>query len=202
MYSDTREALLRPKLVRKADEDIEWNWARPKFFARSLNEDLKTKRLLYANGFATAEDPEFVGRCHGKAVGNGYFGVVKGDCKDVVDSANEMRKLRGTCVLVPSNSLQESVPGDTLALPNPMQWNHMHLESLEMVVVTTQDRISYFNIFRMPEIWRGGFALTGDLQGDQLPGCTRTGEVVLCSMTPSMGWKSAVGLTHEVHRSI
>ena len=78
----------------------------------------------------------------------------------------------------------------------------MQLESLEMVFITTRDRASYFNIFRMPEIWRGGFALTGHLQGDQLPGCTRTGKVVLCSVTPSMGWKSAVGLTHEAHRPI
>ena len=81
------------------------------------------------------------------------LGVAEGDCKDVVDSANEVRKIR-IRFLVPSNSLQESVPGDILALPNPMQRNHMHLESLEMVLVTTLDSISYFNTFRMPDIWR------------------------------------------------
>ena len=60
LYPGTREALLHPELVRKADEDIEWNWAMPKFFARSWGEDLKTKRPLYAKGFITAEGREFV----------------------------------------------------------------------------------------------------------------------------------------------
>ena len=62
-----------------------------------------------------------------------------------------MRKLRETRVLVLSNSLQDNDPGDIFALPNPIQWNHMHLESLEMVLFTTRDRMSYVNTFRMPE---------------------------------------------------
>ena len=64
----TREALLHPELVREADENIEWNWARPKFFARSWGEELKTKRRLYAKGIVTAEDPEVIWRCRGQAV--------------------------------------------------------------------------------------------------------------------------------------
>ena len=70
----TREALLHPELVREADDDIEWNWEMPKFFARSWDEERKTKRLLYATGIVAAEDPEIVRRWHGQAVGNVYFG--------------------------------------------------------------------------------------------------------------------------------
>ena len=80
---------------------------------------------------------------------NGYFGLVHGDCKDVVASAKEVRNIRNQVL-----SSLELAAGERswrhLGISNPMQRNHMHLESLEMVLVTTRDRISYVNIFRMP----------------------------------------------------
>ena len=133
---------------------------------------------------------------------NGYFSVVKAESKDVEPDADEVRKLRGIWHLVPSNSVQTCIPGDIALLPNPMAWGHMHLEVLEIILITTRDRSSYFNLFFLPPCWRGGFALQGAVRAEKLKNCAGSGPRILCSRVLAMGWKSAVGITHEAHRSI
>ena len=77
-----------------------------------------------------------------------------------------------------------------------------HLHALEVLLVSTCDRTSFCNILPLPGCWRGCFALVGAVDAKDLPGCPLNGGVFLASCVPCVGWKGAVGIWHQAHRSM
>ena len=63
------------------------------------------------------------------------------------------RKLRGIWNIVPGNSLQDEIHGYIDLLPSPNSWNHQHLRTLEILLLTVRDRTSFFNLFVLPTVW-------------------------------------------------
>ncbi len=200
---ETKRQLLDPSLCRLEESEVVADWARPRFCADSLQDEYETKALLYERGVVEAIETDQIWTHEGRPVENSFFGVVKAESKGIAKKSRKaIRKLRAIWHMVPSNSLPAVILGDLDLLPNPAQWNAMHLHSLEVILITAKDRSSYFNAFVLPAAWRGGFALVGVAPAEMLSGCKLRGMVKLASRVPSMGWKSAVGLTQAGHRSM
>ena len=93
---ETRAASLYPETVRLDDAEVTGSWEKPRFWANSAEDVLAVKRLLVAHGVAVPVPRREVWCWKKRPVLNGFFGVVKADCKDVPsDHPTETRKLRG-----------------------------------------------------------------------------------------------------------
>ena len=113
-------------------------------------------------------------------------GVVKGDCKDAVDSANGERQNRNQ-VLSPLELAAGKQSWRHLGTAKPLTVEpYAHRKFGDG---TLHNSGPYELLQHLPHAgdWRGGFALTGHLQSDQLPGCTRRVKCLPCSVGPSMG---------------
>ena len=81
----TRQALLRPELVRLPDCEVPGGWGRPRFMACTPQDELETKQLLYSSGVATAIKLGDVWCWYEEAFYNGFVGVVKAESKHVAE---------------------------------------------------------------------------------------------------------------------
>lgn len=127
-----------------------------------------------------------------------------------------VEQLRLICNLVPSNGFFREIRGDVGHLPYMMQWGSIILEDDEVLLVSKEDASCVFYLFKLPRAWCKYFAVGMPIRLDELKGNARTNDVstrlangagcsgpgYLVLRVLLMGWKSAVGIMHEVHRII
>lgn len=60
-------------------------------------------------------------------------------------------------IFVPLNSVSKKIQGDEATLPYVGQVNLLQIPDQYEIVIDSEDMASAFNLFRMPEGWRGLF---------------------------------------------
>ena len=83
---------------------------------------------------------------------NSIFGV--GKHKTLTDAdGTQLEILRLIINLVPSNELQEMIPGDVHTLPHFGQWSAVELLPQEVVQWTSEDAACALYVFSLPPVW-------------------------------------------------
>ena len=103
--------------------------------------------------------------------------------------------------LVPSNLLQEVIPGDVATLPHFAQWRGLELFEGEELFWTAEDIKCAFYIFKLPAEWLRWFVLNMPLYGEQIGRKPGVRYWFALGVIP-MGWVSAVGICQMAMRRL
>ena len=155
--------------------------------------------MCWSNAAWPVEDSE-VWTHEGREALAGLFGVEK---KGETLSAEDPRpKLRLIINLVPSNTLQQVMPGDIAQLPATGQWNSVHFLQHKVMLFSSSDWKCFSYIFRLPRVWRGAMALEGRYPRSFYTGKKQDANVLTRYSIAAVpvGWVSAVGLCQHAHR--
>ena len=104
-------------------------------------------------------------------------------------------------IFCPLNAVSRKIEGDESTLPYVGQVHLLHIPDECEIVVDSEDMTSAFNLFKMPEGWRGLFVYekTAPAHCLGLPGDE---PVYVALRTVPMGWISAVGVVQAAIRHL
>ena len=125
---------------------------------------------------------------NGKPVPNGAMGV---DKFKVVDGM-AVELLRFICILVPIKSYLRKLRGDNNLLPFLPQMTLITLEPNEVLFADSEDMMSCFNLFKMPDSWAGYFTFEKPVSKSAFGGDPKEVSYVCvyASCTHGMAWSS------------
>eukprot|EP00438_Fugacium_kawagutii_P026465 Skav202776 [mRNA] locus=scaffold326:329563:334590:- [translate_table: standard] len=187
------------ELVKKPMETIlpreEWPEKLPKSYVRASDEAwAKPVAEGYRrNLFQACPREEVLKDHHGNLVVNGAGAVEK-----IKGGVSQQRFISIFC---PLNAISAKIEGDEATLPYVGQVHLLDVPSECEVVIDSEDMASAFNLFKMPEGWRGLFVYERQVPAHclGLPGDAPT--FVSLRIVP-MGWLSAVGLVQAAIRHL
>ena len=128
---------------------------------------------------------------------NGATGV---DKVKIVDGKT-VELLRFICILVPINSYLRKLKGDSNLLPFLPQMTLMTLEPNEVLFTDSEDMMSCFNLFKMPDCWAGYFAFEKPVPRSAFGGNPNELGYVYMRAVP-MGWLGAVDVMQSMARRL
>ena len=147
------------------------------------------------NMFVEVAESEIFRNQHGDLVLNGAMGVNK---IKVVDGV-EVRQLRFICILTCLNQYMRKFKGDSSLLPQASMVAHMFLEEDELVWTDGEDLQSCFNLFYLPDAWRGFFVFSQKVSRGAFGGNPAEETYVAVRMVP-MGWLNSVDIIQNFIR--
>lgn len=146
--------------------------------------------------FPIAKEKVFKG-VGGKPVLNGAGGVVK--MKEI--DGRLVKLLRFISIFCPINDYLNKIPGDDDKLPYVSQVSLCFLFEDEIILIDREDFESCFNLFSLPEEWRGFFTYEKEVDASAFGGTKGETTLVALASVP-MGWISAVALIQAGVRHI
>ena len=176
-------------------------WPESPPLSRVRADDEQWERIVKAGverGMMCRVDPGHVFRDqNGRMVLNGAGGV-----KKVKTIGGEERTLqRFISILVPSNSYQAHMVADDAHLPYLGQMSMMEIDADEEVLIDSEDLVSCFNLFRLPERWAGFATFAKKVPATVFGGPPGVMDYVGMRVVP-MGWINAVSLMQTVVRQL
>ena len=191
LEGETKEQILSP--VASVLPPDEWPSQLPRSYVRASDEtwaELVTEG--YKRGlFQPCPAEEVLSAPDGRKILNGAGAVPK---------MKDGRQLqRFISVFCPLNAVSRKIEGDESTLPYVGQVHLLHVPDEFEIVIDSEDMVSAFNLFRMPEGWRGLFVYEKQAPAHclGLPGHTPT---FVALRTVPMGWISAVGVVQAAIR--
>ena len=103
------------------------------------------------------EDRDF-DSCNG-VLGLDLFGVATGGYLDGANDAAEVKILVSVFNVSPTNELQVQIECDVSALPYHGNWQGFVMDEPTLAYWFSEDMVSSFFLFRLPDEWSGLFAL-------------------------------------------
>ena len=104
--------------------------------------------------------------------------------------------------LIPTNSYLRRLRGDAHSLPRVGRLSLITLQDHEQLEVDSEDMVSAFNLFAVPEQWRGAFVFEKRVPGSVVAGGDHNVLIYVSIGTVPMGWVAAVDLIQQVARRI
>ena len=133
----------------------------------------------------------------GNPVLNGAMGVDK--IKEV--NGKQINLLRFICILVPINTYLRKLRGDSNLLPFLPQLSLLALEPNELLYIDSEDMLSCFNLFKMPDSWAGFFAFEKPVSSAVFGKDANSVSYVYMRAVP-MGWLGAVDVMQAMARRL
>ena len=147
--------------------------------------------------FAEVAEADIFRDQHGALVLNGAMGVDKYKMVDGV----EVHLLRFISIFVPINSFMRRLRGDSDFLPYLNQLGSYLLGPDDELIVDSEDMESCFNLFQLPEAWKGFCAFSKQVPRSAWGGpASEMGYV--CIRSVPMGWVGAVDLMQNMARRL
>ena len=134
---------------------------------------------------------------NGVPVLNGAMGVDK--IKEIDGKPTNL--LRFICILVPINSYLRKLRGDSNLLPFLPQMSLLALEPNELLYIDSEDMLSCFNLFKMPDSWAGFFAFEKPVSSAVFGKDPNNVSYVYMRAVP-MGWLGAVDVMQAMARKL
>ncbi len=189
----SREQILRP-----GDSILpfeEWPQKVPKSYVRA--DDSTWERLIsegYRRGlFQMCPDSEVLRSASGELILNGAGAVPK--------MKGGVKKQRFISIFCPLNAVSAKIEGAESTLPYVGQISLLEIPEEGQIVIDSEDMASAFNLFRMPEGWRGLFVYEKKVPARCLGGDSE--DMVFAALrTVPMGWLSAVGVVQFAIRHL
>eukprot|EP00435_Cladocopium_sp_Y103_P027386 s51_g6.t1 len=193
LEGDTRLQVLTPMASILPKE--EWPEQVPKSYVRATDEVWASLvKVGYQRGlFQACPDDEVLKGPNGEAVLNGAGAVPK--------MKGDKQLQRFISIFCPLNSVSNKISGDESTLPYVGQVNLLQVPDECEVVIDSEDMASAFNLFRMPDGWRGLFVYEKKVPAHCL-GLEGTAPTYVALRTVPMGWLSAVGLVQSAIRHL
>eukprot|EP00434_Breviolum_minutum_P021831 symbB.v1.2.019267.t1/scaffold1509.1/size114668/2 len=169
----------------------EWPKEVPKSYVRADDETWTglVKEGLARGLFQVCPEGEILRSPSGEKILNGAGGVPK-------IKGGEMKQ-RFISIFCPLNAVSRKLEGSEDTLPYVGQVALLNIPNEAEVLVDSEDMASAFNLFRMPEGWRGLFVYEKTAKDLGLP---QEGDVFISLRTIPMGWLSAVGVVQSAIR--
>ena len=139
------------------------------------------------------------GSANGQKVLNGAMAVAK---RKRHEDGTETILQRFITNLIPTNSYLRRLRGDTDSLPRVGRLSLITLQDHEQLEVDSEDMVSAFNLFAVPEQWRGAFVFEKRVPGSVVAGGDPNVLIYVSIGTVPMGWVAAVDLIQQVARRI
>ena len=189
----SREQILRP-----GDSILpfeEWPQKVPKSYVRA--DDSTWERLIsegYRRGlFQMCPDSEVLRSASGELILNGAGAVPK--------MKGGVKKQRFISIFCPLNAVSAKIEGAESTLPYVGQISLLEIPEEGQIVIDSEDMASAFNLFKMPEGWRGLFVYEKKVPARCLGG--DSDDMVFAALrTVPMGWLSAVGVVQFAIRHL
>ena len=128
----------------------------------------------------------------------------KGDL--IINGAGGVPKMKGgelkqrfISIFCPLNAVSKKLEGSEDTLPYVGQVSLLQVPDEAEILVDSEDMASAFNLFRMPEGWRGLFVYKKAVSAEAV-GLPGKGKVYISLRTIPMGWLSAVGVVQSAIR--
>ena len=145
--------------------------------------------------FVPVEEAEVFKDQHGNPVLSGAMGV---DKVKVVEGES-IHLLRFIAILTPINAFLRKLRGDSPLLPQASLLTMMLLDADEVAVVSCEDLESCFNVFYLPDAWRGFFVFSKKVPLSAFGGDAGKLTYVGLRCVP-MGWTNSVDLIQNFIR--
>ena len=183
--------------IRKPMDSIlayeEWPEKIPKSYVRA---DDATWEALVKEGlkrglFQVCPEHEILRGPGGEKILNGAGGVPKWKGGE--------QKQRFISIFCPLNAVSRKLEGSEDTLPYVGQVSLLQVPDESEILVDSEDMASAFNLFRMPEGWRGLFCYEKPVKASAI-GLPGDGTVFISLRTIPMGWLSAVGVVQSAIR--
>ena len=136
---------------------------------------------------------------NGQKVLNGAMAVAK---RKRHEDGTETILQRFITNLIPTNSYLRRLRGDADSLPRVGRLSLITLQDHEQLEVDSEDMVSAFNLFAVPEQWRGAFVFEKRVPGSVVAGGDPNVLIYVSIGTVPMGWVAAVDLIQQVARRI
>ena len=136
---------------------------------------------------------------NGQKVLNGAMAVAK---RKRHEDGTETILQRFITNLIPTNSYLRRLRGDAHSLPRVGRLSLITLQDHEQFEVDSEDMVSAFNLFAVPEQWRGAFVVEKRVPGSVVAGGDPNVLIYVSIGTVPMGWVAAVDLIQQVARRI
>lgn len=171
----------------------EWPKEVPKSYVRADDETWTglVKEGLARGLFQVCPEGEILKSPSGEKILNGAGGVPK-------IKGGEMKQ-RFISIFCPLNAVSRKLEGSEDTLPYVGQVGLLNIPNEAEVLVDSEDMASAFNMFRMPEGWRGLFVYEKTVKAKDI-GLPQEGDVFISLRTIPMGWLSAVGVVQSAIR--
>lgn len=193
LTGESREQILKPaESILPAEE---WPQKVPKSYVRA---DDATWEKLVAEGFQRGlfqmcPEGEVLRSPSGEMILNGAGAVPK--------MKGGVKKQRFISIFCPLNAVSKKIEGAESSLPYVGQISLLEVPEEGQVVIDSEDMASAFNLFKMPEGWRGMFVYEKRVPSRVLGGNSE--EMVYVALrTIPMGWLSAVGVVQFAIRHL
>ena len=193
LTGETRDMILKPGESILPQE--EWPEKIPKSYVRA---DDATWQGLVTEGhkrglFQMCPESEVLRSPSGDLILNGAGAVPK--------LKGGIKKQRFISIFCPLNAVSKKIEGAEASLPYVGQISLLEVPDEGQVVIDSEDMASAFNLFRMPEGWRGMFVYEKKVPSRCLGG--QSDELVFVALrTIPMGWLSAVGVVQFAIRHL
>ena len=173
----------------------EWPKELPKSYVRATDETwAKLVEEGYKRGlFQHCPEKEILCTPDGRKILNGAGAVPK-------SKGGQLRQ-RFISIFCPLNAVSRKIEGDESTLPYVGQVHLLHIPDECEIVVDSEDMTSAFNLFKMPEGWRGLFVYEKTTPAHCL-GLPGDEPVYVALRTVPMGWISAVGVVQAAIRHL
>ena len=193
LKGDARKQVMSPMSTILDPED--WPEQVPKSYVRASQE---TWNSLVEEGykrglFQHCPDDEVLRDPQGRKIVNGAGAVPK--------YKGDKKLQRFISIFVPLNTVSKKIEGDEATLPYVGQVNLTYVPSECEVVIDSEDMASAFNLFKMPQGWRGLFVYEKQVPAHCL-GLTGGKPTYVALRTVPMGWLSAVGTVQAAIRHL
>eukprot|EP00438_Fugacium_kawagutii_P032818 Skav214751 [mRNA] locus=scaffold983:190131:202825:- [translate_table: standard] len=191
LTDETKEMIEKPQLTILPYD--EWPEEIPKSYVRAS--DAQWEKIVeegYKRGlFHHCPDSEVLRGPDGTKILNGAGAVPK--------EKNGERLQRFISIFCPLNAVSRKVEGQESTLPYVGQVCLLNIPDEETILIDSENLQSAFNLFAMPEGWRGMFCYEKQVRGDLL-GLPTADPVYVSLRTVPMGWVSAVGIVQAAIR--
>ena len=155
----------------------------------------KIVQVCVDRGVMEVVDYDSIPLVRGRPLLNGAFGVLKQG--KVVDGHRVLRLIMN---LTPANMVLRTILGDIETLAGPSLWTATVLEDDEIALISGDDLVCSFYLFKLPAGWSKYFCFSLPVAGSVL-GRPEAQVWVGAAVIP-MGWASAVGVMQHLHRSV
>ena len=178
-----------------------WEWPEAPHKSKVMATQEEWNKIVaagHARGLMVPVSEDEVFRDHkGNMVLNGAGGVRK--VKKIGGEERVMQRFISN--LIPSNEYQAHLSGGDKFLPYLGQISLFQLDDSEMMLVDSEDFCSCFNLFSLPEVWRGYMCFEKTVDG-AIFGLTPGVRVYPAMAAVPMGWLNAVSVIQSVVRSL
>eukprot|EP00438_Fugacium_kawagutii_P025124 Skav230797 [mRNA] locus=scaffold312:158893:163833:+ [translate_table: standard] len=193
LKGETREKVLAP--MKSILPKEEWPTSLLRSYVRASDENwARVVTEGYKRGlFQACPADEIIKDKEGRPVLNGAGAVLK--------MKGDTPQQRFISIFCPLNAISEKIEGDEATLPYVGQVCLVQVPEESEVVIDSEDMSSAFNLFQMPEGWRGLFVYEKQVPARCL-GLEGEQPTYVALRTVPMGWLSAVGVVQAAVRHL